>query len=99
VNKDTVSSLDFDQAENYTSREFSGVGSMVSRTKVSLELKYRIKEYLEIRGYEVTEGAELVGKSKVTHAFDMIADMDDGFNRDNMAVCITSGGESEKETI
>ena len=97
MNKDAVSSLDFDQAENYTSREFSGVGSMVSRTKVSLELKYRIKEYLQARGYEVTEGAELVGKSKVTHAFDMLAEMDDGFNSYTMAVCITSGGESEKE--
>jgi general secretion pathway protein E len=97
VNKDTVSSLDFDQVENYTSPEFSGVGSMVSRTKVNLELKYRIKEYLQARGYEVTEGTELVGKSKVTHTFDMLAQMDDGFNSYTMAVCITSGGDSEKE--
>ncbi|MFP3880304.1 MAG: GspE/PulE family protein [Dehalococcoidia bacterium] len=97
MNKDTVSSLDFDQVENYTSPDFSGVGSMVSRTKVNLELKFRIKEYLQARGYQVTERAELVGKSKVTHTFDMLAQMDDGFNSYTMAVCVTAGGDSEKE--
>lgn len=70
---------------------------MVSRTKANLELKFQIKEYLQARGYEVTEEAELVGKSKVTHTFDMLAQVDDGFNSYIMAVCITSGSDSEKE--
>jgi general secretion pathway protein E len=101
VDRDTVSSLDFDQVDNYTSPQFSGIGSMIHQTEITSELRSRIIGYLEATGYEVTERAELVGKSKVAHTFDILAQRDDGFNSYTTAVCTTSGGaiETEAETV
>ena len=70
---------------------------MVQHTDVSPKLRTRIKEYLEARGYEVTEGDRIVGRSKVAHTFDMLANADDGFNSYILAVCITSGGDTERD--
>jgi general secretion pathway protein E len=97
VKSDIVDSLDISQVENYTVPESSGVGGIMQQTKIGPELKTRIREYLQAQGYEVTEEAELVGKSKVTHIFDMLAQTDDGFNSYTIAVCITSGGDKEVE--
>ncbi|TET49907.1 MAG: hypothetical protein E3J55_03660, partial [Dehalococcoidia bacterium] len=74
---------------------------MVQQTKASPELTTRVREYLEAKGYELTEGAELAGKSNVVHTFDMLAQMDDGFNSYTIAVCVTGGGDrdAEVETI
>jgi general secretion pathway protein E len=71
--------------------------SKVRQKEIGPELKTRIKEYLEAKGYEVTEEAKLIGKSKVVHIFDMLAQMDDGFSSYTIAVCITYGGDMEAE--
>ncbi|MFO7997116.1 MAG: GspE/PulE family protein [Dehalococcoidia bacterium] len=97
MKSDIVDNLDISQVENYTVSQSSGVGAMVQQTQISAELQTRIREYLEGRGYEVTEGAELVGKSNVAHTFDMLGNIDDGFNSYVLAVCITSGGEKNTE--
>ena len=73
------------------------MSSKVRQKEISPKLRNRIKEYLEAKGYEVTEEAELVGKSKLVHIFDMLAQMDDGFNSYIIAVCITYGGDIETE--
>ncbi|MFP3899175.1 MAG: GspE/PulE family protein [Dehalococcoidia bacterium] len=70
---------------------------MAQQTEVGPDLKTGIREYLEAKGYEVTEGAELVGKSNVAHTFDMLARLDDGFTSYTLAVCIASGGDKEAE--
>ncbi len=67
------------------------------KTAVSPELGTQVKEYLEKQGYEVTEGAKLVGKSGVEHTFDMLASRDDGFTSYNVAVGIAAGGDRETE--
>ena len=74
---------------------------MIQQMKASPELTTRVREYLEAKGYELTEGAELAGKSNVVHTFDMLAQMDDGFNSYTIAVCVTGGGDrdAEVETI
>ena len=92
-----LKNLDFRRIANYTSPDPPKVDVNVQQMEMDPELKSRVKEYLEAKGYEVTEGAQLVGKSNVTHTFDMLAQMDDGFNTYTIAVSITYGGDSEKE--
>ena len=70
---------------------------MAQGIDISPEIATRIKEYLEAKGYEVTENAEIVGKSTVTHVFDLLAQMDDGFNSYLLAVCIALGGDEKAE--
>ena len=97
VKSDIVNGLDISKVENYTFHSSSGVAAMVQQTKTGPDLKSRISEYLQARGYEVSEGAEVVGKSGVTHIFDMLARIDDGFTSYTMAVCVTAGGDKETE--
>ena len=97
MKNDIVSSLDIGQMENYTLHRSSGVGAMVQQTEISPKLKTRIKQYLQAKGYEVTEGADVVGKSGVAHTFDMLAQIDDGFNSYVLAVCVTSAGDRKME--
>ncbi len=65
--------------------------------KIGRELKSQIREYLEKQGYEITEEAKLLGKSGIEHTFDMLARRDDGFTTYNIAICITAGGDRERE--
>jgi general secretion pathway protein E len=67
------------------------------KTAVTPELGTQIKEYLEKQGYEVTEGAKLVGKSGIEHTFDMLARRDDGFTSYNVAVGIAANGDREAQ--
>ncbi len=101
MKNDTVSSLDLSKMKTYTLPQSSGAGSMAQQTEVSPELRTRIREYLQAKGYEVTDDAEVIGKSDVAHIFDMLAYIDDGFNSYVLAVCITTGGDrnAEVETI
>jgi len=92
-----ANNLDSSQRANYTLLELFKMKSKLRQKEIGPELKTRIKEYLEAKGYEVTEEAKLVGKSKVVHIFDMLAQMDDGFSSYTIAVCITHGGDMEAE--
>jgi general secretion pathway protein E len=67
------------------------------KTEVSPKLGGRIREYLEKQGYEVTDGARLLGKSGVEHTFDMVARRDDGFTSYNVAIGFAAAGDREKE--
>jgi general secretion pathway protein E len=67
------------------------------KTEVKPELGTQIREYLEKQGYEVTEGARLVGKSGVEHTFDMVARRDDGFTSYNVAIGVAAAGDKEME--
>jgi general secretion pathway protein E len=67
------------------------------QVKSDPELKSQIRDYLEKQGYEITEGAKLLGKSGIEHTFDMLAQRDDGFNTYNIAICIAAGGDRETE--
>ncbi len=42
------------------------------KLEINTELKARVKDILRRQGYEVTEGAKLVGKSGIEHTFDML---------------------------
>jgi general secretion pathway protein E len=67
------------------------------KTEISPELRTQIREYLEQQGYEVTEGAKLLGKSGIEHTFDMMAQRNDGFTNYTIAIGIATGGEKETE--
>jgi general secretion pathway protein E len=67
------------------------------KTEVKPELGAQIREYLEKQGYDVTEGARLLGKSGIEHTFDMVARRDDGFTSYNVAIGIVNAGDREKE--
>jgi general secretion pathway protein E len=73
------------------------MAAKVRQTEISPELGPRVKEYLEQQGYEVTDGAELAGKSNVVHTFDILAQMDDGFNSYTIAVCLLDGADRNAE--
>ena len=65
--------------------------------EISPELRTQIREYLEQQGYQVTEGAKLLGKAGIEHTFDMLARRDDGFTSYNVAIGIATGGDRETE--
>ena len=67
------------------------------KTEVKPELGAQVREYLEKQGYEVTEGATLLGKSGIEHTFDMVARRDDGFTIYDVAIGIAAAGDREKE--
>jgi len=69
----------------------------VAQSGTALKLKDQILEYLQRQGYEVTEAAELIGKSGVEHTFDILARRDDGFVSYTIAVCVLAGGGRETE--
>ena len=92
-----LKNVDFKRIANYTSPNPPKMDVKVEQMEIEPELKSRIKGYLEAKGYEVTEGAELTGKSNVAHTFDMLAQIDDGLTRYTIAVCITCGGDSKTE--
>ena len=65
--------------------------------EIGPKLEAQVREYLQKQGYEVTEGAKLLGKSGIEHTFDMLAQKDDGFDSYIIAVCIATGGDRELE--
>jgi len=65
--------------------------------EIGQELKTRVREYLEKQGYEITEGAKLLGKSGIEHTFDMLAQREDGFTTYTIAICFAPGGDREVE--
>ena len=96
-----MNNLDLSSPGSYVSLEGLNMTSKVGQMGISPELRNQVKEYLGAKGYAVTEGAELVGKSNVVHTFDMLAQMDDGFNSYTIAICLICGGDraAEVETI
>jgi len=72
-------------------------GEELSYSEIDRKLTDRILEFLQMQGYQVNEGAKLVGKSGVEHTFDLLAQRDDGFISYNMAICITTGTDSGAE--
>jgi len=74
---------------------------MTAQTKLSSNLKTRIKGYLEQQGYAVTEEARLPGKSGIEHTFDMLAQRADGLTNHTIVVGIAVGvaGEAMTGTI
>jgi len=71
--------------------------SKVHQLEVLPELSAQLGEYLRAQGYEITEGAKLLGKSGIEHTFDMLAQRDDGFTSYTIAICIAAGGNRETE--
>jgi len=69
----------------------------VRQMEISPELRTHVRKYLEQQGYEVTEGAKLLGKSGVEHTFDMLGQRDDGLTSYTVAVSIAAGGDGEAE--
>lgn len=61
------------------------------------DVKSQVIEHLEEQGYKVTEGAKLLGKSGVEHTFDILAQRDNGSTPHTIAICITTGSDSETE--
>ena len=88
---------DFCQLTNYTLPELLIEEDKVHQLENGPELRNQIREYLQKQGYEITEGAKLLGKSGIEHIFDMLAQRDDGFTSHTVAVCITAGGNKEME--
>jgi len=56
-----------------------------------------VTEFLRRNGYEITEGAKLLGKSGIEHTFDMLAEWSDGFISHTIAMCIVAWGSEETE--
>ncbi|MEA1872654.1 MAG: GspE/PulE family protein [Chloroflexota bacterium] len=82
---------------NYTSPKSVKVAGNVRQMEMSPEIRTQIRKYLQRQGYEVTEGAKLLGKSGIEHTFDMLARRDDGFTSHNTAIGIAAGGDREAE--
>ena len=93
----TDDTFDLRRLANYTPSESLGEGDKVLQSEVDPRLRDQIWEYLHNQGYEITEGATLVGKSGISHTFDMLAQKDDGFISYTMAICIAVGGDRETE--
>jgi general secretion pathway protein E len=72
-------------------------GGDMSELEGDLELKSRVRDYLEKQGYQITEDAKLMGKSGIEHTFDMLAQKDDGFTTYRIAICVITGGDREVE--
>jgi general secretion pathway protein E len=92
-----VNSFDVSQVANYTSTGSEKVDEKGHQMEISPKLKAQIREYLKQQGYEVTEGARLLGSSGIEHTFDMLAQKDDGFTSYNIAIGIAAGGDSKIE--
>jgi general secretion pathway protein E len=69
----------------------------VRQIEISPELKTHVRKYLVQLGYNVTEGAKLLGKSGVEHTFDMLGQRDDGITSYTVAVSVAAGGDKEAE--
>jgi general secretion pathway protein E len=69
----------------------------MTHTDVLPELRDELREYLQRQGYEVNEGADLVGKSGIRHSFDMLAEKNDGFSTQKVAVGIAAGSDRDTE--
>lgn len=89
--------IDFCQLANYTLAEWLRGESKVHQMEIGPELRAWVRAYLEKQGYEVTEGARLLGKSGIEHTFDMLAQRNDGFATSTVAICIAPGGDREME--
>jgi len=94
-----VNNVDFSQVANYTSPKSVKVDGNGNgrRMEMSSEIRAQIRKYLQQQGYEVTEGAKLLGKSGIEHTFDMLARRDDGLTSHNTAIGIAAGGDREAE--
>jgi len=93
--------LDICQLANHTLpqglREGDKVRQKVRQLEIGPKLRAQVREYLQKQGYEVTEGAKLLGKSGIEHTFDMLARRDDSFTSYVIAVGIAAGGDRETE--
>jgi general secretion pathway protein E len=89
--------LDSSQRANYTLPGMLKMDTKVRQMEISPELRTHVRKYLEQQGYEVTEGAKLLGKSGVEHTFDMLGQRDDGLTSYTVAVSIAAGGDREAE--
>jgi len=69
----------------------------VPQLGIKPDVKSQVIEHLEEQGYKVTEGAKLLGKSGVEHTFDILAQRDNGSTPHTIAICITTGSDSETE--
>jgi general secretion pathway protein E len=85
------------QPASKTSPEESGGENEVQKLETELEIRAQVKEYLQKRGYQVTEQARITGKSAIEHVFDMLAERDDGIINHATVVSFTAGGEREEE--
>jgi len=92
-----VNNVDFSQMENYTLPELEKVDGKVHYMKISPELRAQIRKYLEQQGYEVTEGAKLLGKSGIEHTFDMLGQRNDGLTNYTIGISIVAGGDRDIE--
>lgn len=60
-------------------------------------LKDLIKHYLEKRGYKITEGAKILGKSGTDHTFDMLARRDAGFVSHALGAAVVPEGDERSK--
>jgi len=74
-----------------------GAKGKMRQSEMDSELKAQVGDYLRKLGYEITQGAKLMGKSGVEHTFDMLARKEDGFTTSTMAICFAAGGDREVE--
>ncbi len=62
------------------------------------QLEGRLQSYLESQGYQVLASARRTGKSGIEHAFDLLAQNDDGFTMHLMAFVILTDGDKQAVT-
>ena len=96
-NWNTSDVIDFRQWANYSLAERLRAEDKVRQLEIGQELRAQIRDYLQKQGYEITDGAKILGKSGVEHIFDMLAQRDDGFTSYTIAICIAAGGDRETE--
>ena len=93
----TSRAVDLYQLANWTIPEWLGVKGKMRQLEMGSELKAQVGDYLQKLGYGITPAAKLIGKSGVEHTFDMLAQKDDGFTTNTMAICFAPGGDREVE--
>jgi CheY-like chemotaxis protein len=67
------------------------------RLEFELEPKAKLIELLRRRGYQVTESAQMKGRSGAVHAIDILARKDDGIAEDLVAIGIVTARQGEEE--
>ena len=54
-----------------------------------------IKHLFEMKGYQVTENAKVVGRSGAEHTIEILAQKDDGITSHKVAACVITGGHTD----
>ncbi|MDD4465944.1 MAG: hypothetical protein PHY25_04635, partial [Dehalococcoidales bacterium] len=72
------------------------MGNDQNETTSTINLTDKVIRYFKTRGFEITTGAVLKGKSGVNHTFSLLAQRDDGFTQQVIALLVLQDYPAEE---